>query len=290
MKFMKVLMAAGLALSLAACSSVPSGYVGVKVKLYGGDKGVDTQELGPGRYWIGINEELHLFPTFTQNACWTKGADPSCGSPNDESIGFQTIEGMTVSADIGLSYAVDTTKVADLFQKYRKGITEITDVYLRNHVRDALVTYASTRTVEDVYGRGKVEIMNSVEKSVREQIAPLGLKIENIYWIGEIRLPPKVIDSLNAKIQAVQMTQQRQNEVAQSKAEADKKIEEARGQAESIMVVAKSQAEANMILAKSLTKELVEYKAIEKWSGELPRVTGGAVPFINMDVKDKAIK
>lgn len=287
MKILKLLAIAAVSLTLGACSYVPSGHVGVKVKMYGGDKGVDTQELPPGRYWIGWNEELHLFPTFTQNACWTKGADPTCGSPNDESIGFQTIEGMTVSADIGMSYSVDTSKVSELFQKYRKGINEITDVYLRNHVRDALVTFASTKSVEDVYGRGKVEIMNQVEKEVRSQVAPLGLKIENIYWIGEIRLPPKVIDSLNAKIQAVQMTQQRQNEVAQSKAEADKKIEEARGQAESIMLVAKSQAEANIILSKSLTKELVEYKAIERWDGVLPKVSGGATPFISMDLKDK---
>lgn len=32
---------------------------------------------------------------------------------------------------------------------------EITDVYLRNMVRDAFVTVASTRAVEDVYGSGK---------------------------------------------------------------------------------------------------------------------------------------
>lgn len=288
MRSLKLLFVALIALSAAACSAVPSGHVGVKVKLYGGEKGVDAQEIGPGRYWIGFTEELHLFPTFTQNTCWTKGNDSHCGSPGDDSISFQTIEGLTVNADIGMSYAVDPTKVADLFQKYRKGINEITDVYIRNMIRDSIVNNASFRTVEDVYGRGKVEIMQKVEDEVRKQLLPIGLKVENIYWIGEIRLPPKVVESLNAKIQATQMAQQRQNEVAQAKAEADKKIEEARGQAESIMLVAKSQAEANVILAKSLTKELVEYKAVEKWDGQLPRFTGGgAIPFIDVDKAEK---
>ena len=53
--------------SAVGCSRVPPGYVGVKVNLLGGAKGVDTEELGVGRYFIGPNTELHLFPTFTQN-------------------------------------------------------------------------------------------------------------------------------------------------------------------------------------------------------------------------------
>lgn len=278
------------ALALGACSAVPSGHVGVKVKLYGSDKGVDTEELTPGRYWIGPMEELYLFPTFTQNYCWTNGADKDCGSPEgvDESIPFQTVEGMTVRANVGISYTIDPDKADTLFQKYRKGIEEITDIYLRNMVRDAIVTHASSRTVEEVYGKGKVAIMEEVIKTVRAKVEDLGILIENIYWIGEVQLPPTVVESLNAKIQATQMAQQRQNEVAQAKAEADKKIEEARGQAESIMLIAKSQAEANRILSESLTEELVRYKAIEKWNGELPRLNGGgAVPFININPDEK---
>ena len=30
-------------------------------------------------------------------------------------------------------------KVTDIFQKYRKGIDEITDIYIRNEVRDAMI-------------------------------------------------------------------------------------------------------------------------------------------------------
>ena len=42
--------------SVAACSYVPAGNVGIKVNLLGGDKGVDSEVLGVGRYWIGWNE------------------------------------------------------------------------------------------------------------------------------------------------------------------------------------------------------------------------------------------
>lgn len=271
---------------IQGCSDVPSGNVGVKVYKLGGNKGVDTEELGPGRYWIGINEELFIFPTFTQNYTWTKSSIE--GSPNDESISFQTVEGMQVNADIGISYSIKPDRVSDIFQKYRKGVAEITSIYLRNMVRDALVTTASELKVENVYGKGKTELITAVEKMVRDQVSPFGINIEKIYWIGEIRLPPSVIQALNAKIGATQKAAQRENEVAQSRAEADKKIEEARGEAESRLAVAKAEAEAIRIKGEALRENprLVELSAIEKWNGVLPQYSmGGAVPFIELPNK-----
>lgn len=96
MKIRTIALLAVLAGSVAGCSYVPAGNVGVKVNMLGGDKGVDTEVLGVGRYWIGMNEELYVFPTFMQNYVWTK--DPAEGSPNDESISFQTADGMTANA------------------------------------------------------------------------------------------------------------------------------------------------------------------------------------------------
>lgn len=278
---------AGIALvgvSLAACSTVPAGHVGVKVYLLGGSKGVDSEELGVGRYWIGMNEQLYIFPTYMQNYVWTKGVDE--GSPNDESISFQTVEGMSANADVGISYSLDPTKINKIFQTYRRGVDEITDTFLRNMVRDALVKNASTKPIEYIYGAGKAELMAAVQADVQKQVADIGIKIDKIYWIGEIRLPQTVIDSINAKNAATQMAQQRQNEVAQARAEAEKKVAEAKGEADSILLRAKAQAEANKELAASVTPELVQYKALEKWDGVLPRMTGNsAVPFVNVDPK-----
>lgn len=270
-------------LFLAACSKVPAGNVGVKFYLLGGSKGVDTEELSPGRYWIGINEELYLFPTFTQNYTWTK--EPIDGDDTDESITFQTDQGLSVNADVGISYAVDPNKVTSLFQKYRKGIEEITDVYLRNMVRDALVTEASTRQIEMVYGAGKADLLAAVEKRVRGQVEPLGIKIERLYWAGDFRLPPTVTAAIDAKIKATQFAQQRANEVAAAKAEADKAVEEARGVADSTLLKAKAEAEAIRIKGDALRENprLIELSAIEKWNGTLPTYTGGgAIPFIQV--------
>lgn len=270
------------AILLSACSKVPAGNVGIKAYLLGGSKGVDTEELGPGRYWIGINEELYLFPTFTQNYTWTKACvDGDC---ENEELGFQTVEGLAVTADVGISYRIDPSKAPLIFQKYRKGVDEITDLYLRNMVRDSLVKNASTMPIESVYGAGKTALIAAVQKDVQEQVQPIGILIEKVYWVGELRLPDVVSASINQKIKATQMAQQRENEVRQAKAEADKVIAAARGTAESKITIAKADAEAMALKGAALRSnpELLDLAKIEKWNGQLPRVTGGVVPMMNI--------
>ena len=65
----KVLLAVAV-LGLAGCDNVPVGNVGIIVHKLGGAKGVDSEEVGVGRYWLGINDELFTFPTYSQNESW----------------------------------------------------------------------------------------------------------------------------------------------------------------------------------------------------------------------------
>ncbi len=274
-KFTKFLTIAAVFL-LAACSDVPVGHVGIKVFKFGGDKGVDHEVLPVGRYWIGVNEALYTFPTYTQTDTWRRG------SQKDESITFQTKEGLSVNGDFGIQFSVDPKKVPVLFQKYRRGIDEISDLFLRNEVRDAAVNLASSQSVEYIYGEGKAKFVDEIEEAVRKRIGDQGINIEKVYVIDNFRLPPQVTEAINAKIQATQIAIQRQNEIVTARAEADKKIEAARGEAESIKTVAKGQAEANELVSKSLTPELLENKRLEKWDGKNPtHVLGNAsVPLV----------
>lgn len=273
---------------IRGCSTVPAGNVGVIVHLLGGSKGVDSEEVGVGRYWLGINDEMYLFPTFTQNDTW---------EGEKEAISFQTREGLNVTADIGISYHIDPDKVTTVFQKYRKGISEISDIYLRNIVRDALVKASSTQEVETVYGQGKTALLEKVEETVRKDVEPIGIVIEHIYWVGTLRLPPTVVAAIDAKIGATQKAAQRENEIQQTKAEAQKAIEQAKGEAESTLAVARAsaeavkiqgEAEASAIEAKSKAlnqnPQLVQYEIAQKWNGALPTTTFGAssVPMLQL--------
>lgn len=279
-----------LVLSMLGCQKVPAGNVGVKVYLLGTSKGVEVEELKPGRYWIGINEDLYLFPTFTQTYTWM--------GQNGEHIGFQTVEGLGVNADIGITYRIDPEMATEVFQKYRRGVDEITDLYLRNMVRDALVKNASTMPVESVYGAGKAELIDKVQADVTSQVDSLGIKIEKVYWIGEIRIPEIVQDAISNKIRATQVAQQRENEIRQAEAAAEIQIAEARGVAESNLTRARAEAQAieaiGVAQAKTIEMKgaalrdnpgLVELTKAEKWNGSLPQITGGVTPFVQFQTK-----
>lgn len=263
---------------------VPAGYRGVIVNLYGSDKGVSEQSAGVGRYYMGWNREMYLFPTFLQNNSWTDA----------QAIAMQTSEGLSIRTSVGITYKISPDNVVKVFQKYRLGIEEITNTFLHNQARDAMNEVASTMTVEAIYGAGKEKFISKVNEIVKKEAAENGIEVDKIYLVGSFELPPNVVESINTKIQATQNAMRVENEVATSRAEAQKTIVDAKAAAErrvieaeanakQITLNAESQAKANKILAASLTPEFVQYQAILKWDGQLPTTNaGGAVPFINL--------
>lgn len=278
------IIVAALLLVCTACTKVPAGTVGVMVDLYGSSKGVQAQQVGPGRYWVGYNQDLFIFPTFTQTRTWSaKNRDDNL----DESITFQSMDGSVINTDAGVTFHVEPDKVSVLFQRYRKGIDEITEVYVHNMVRDGFVEEASHLSVEQVYGSGKSALIDTVQKRVQDQVRPFGLVIEKVYLVGTLRLPPNVVSAINSKNSAIQLAEQRKNELVQSQAEAQKEIAKANGTAQSLLINAEAEAKALRLRGDALrdSPSLVQLNAVEKWDGHLPNVNGGAVPFISVAAK-----
>jgi regulator of protease activity HflC (stomatin/prohibitin superfamily) len=257
--------------AMVACMKVPVGSVGIMVDLYGSDKGVLPKELGPGRYYVGYNQELFTFPTYTQTYTWTRSLTE--GRAQDESFTFNSVEGISVNADVGITLHVDPTKTAELFQKYRRGMDEILDTFVHNLVRDALNERSSTMPIEDIYGKGKAQLIADAQKTVQDQLNPVGIVVEKLYLVSAPRLPDAIITAINNKMKATQMAEQRNNEIAQAEAEKTIKIKEAEGEAQSIKIKGDALRD---------NPGLVQLEAVRKWDGHLPNVSGGAVPFIQV--------
>jgi regulator of protease activity HflC (stomatin/prohibitin superfamily) len=259
-----------MAFGIFGCNNVPQGYVGVLVKTMGSNKGVENEVAGVGRYWAQPGVDLYLFPTFQQNYVWTASAHE--GSPVNEEMTFQDIDGTNISADVGIAYQIDVDKVAKLFSTYRLGIEEITHAQLRNIVRNEFSNAAGKMHVSEIIGAQKEDLLKAVTKAVNAQTEPVGIHVINLYAVGAMRPPQGVTDALNAKIQATQKAMQVENEVAEAKAQAEKAIAIARGE-----------AEANRLKTASITPQLIQYEALQKWNGTLPMVQGGnATPLINL--------
>lgn len=291
LKNIKRVVFAGLialgAIGLTGCerATVPAGYVGVKVDLYGDEKGVQQQEVGVGKYWLTWNEEIYQFPTFNQLNNY------------EQPFNFQTKDSMTVTAKVGVEYYVDRSKVTKIFQTYRKGVQEITDVNIRQNISDALIKEAGTMDIGTLAGDGKSQLLDRVTQTLKAKLDPIGIVIVKLSYTDDLGYPPQVTASINAKIEATQKALLRENEIQQTKAEAQKQIEAARGEAESQRLQAQGQADAKVALAKgeaesiqlrgdALRKnpEIMQLEAINKWDGKTPTIMGGngAVPFVNL--------
>lgn len=251
---------------------ISPGYVGVVVDLFGDNKGVEVREKHVGMHWIAPWKRVFTFPVFEQNDTW-EGKDE---------FHFQTSEGLACSADIGITYHLRPEAIPRIFGKYRRGMDEITHIFIRNYIRDAINKSASKMKIEDLYGPGKEAFLDEVQSHVQGDLTVIGIEVSRIYLIGRFHFPANVIAALNSKIEAIQRAQQRENELREAEAQARKLVAQAEGDAKCKVIEAEAQAEANLLMIESITDELLMKQLIEKWDGHLPQIIGGVTPMIQM--------
>ena len=281
MKKMKgLLLVAIVAITMVSCSTVPAGNVGIKFYLLGSDKGVDYQVLTPGRYWIGVNEKLFLFPTQHQTMVWT--ADQREGSPSDEHFDFQSKEGLQLKGNFAIEYHIKAPNVPSVFETYKQGADEVSQIILRNVMRDAINESASYFTAAEIFGQKKMQFMDSVKVNAKQLAEVKKFTIDNVYLLGNIIPPASVVTALNNKIKAKEIAQQTENELRQTEAEAKKVIAKADGEAQAILRKAEAQAKANRMIQQSITNALIDYEKVKRWDGKLPQVTGGGGVLLNL--------
>jgi regulator of protease activity HflC (stomatin/prohibitin superfamily) len=245
--------------------AVAPGHVGVVVDMFGDSKGVESKELHVGIHFIPPWKQVYQFPVFEQNHAWEGERD---------AFNFQTSEGLAVSAEVGITYHLQADCIPVIFAKYRKGMNEITHIFIRNYIRDAINKSASKMKIEDLYGSGKEMFFDEVEEHVKSDLKKIGIEISRIYLIGRFHFPQTVVNALNSKIEAIQRAQQRENELREAEAEAKKQIAKAEGRARCSVLQAEAEAQANLLLSSSVTPQLIQWQATQKWDGKLPQVVG----------------
>jgi regulator of protease activity HflC (stomatin/prohibitin superfamily) len=122
------------------------------------------------------------------------------------------------------------------------------------------------------------EVRNMMVETLRNKLESRNIIVEDISII-DFKFSP----SFTAAIENAQV--QRQNSIAaenklkQIEFEAKQRVTQAQGEAEAIKIQAQAiQAQGG--------REYVQLQAINKWSGTLPLVTGGSIPFINLELNN----
>ena len=154
-----LLVLCAAALAAAGCTKVEPGYAGVRVNLYGSQRGVSSLPLVTGRVWYNpMTEEIYQFPTYMQNVVWTRSVTE--GRAFDESFTANSREGVPFNFDVGVSYQMEADKVPSIFLKFREDAHTLTTVYVRNQVRDAFSIEASKMAIMDIVGPGKPHLLD----------------------------------------------------------------------------------------------------------------------------------
>ncbi len=261
---------------------IEAGYTGIEVNLAGSQRGASQIPIRTGWvFYSPLTTQIIEFPTYVQTVKWTK--DVTEGHPINEEMGFNSKEGMEISVDVSLSYAIEPTKVPDFYVKYRVNNLDLfTHGILRDIVRNSLNEVASTYNVEDIYGEKKAQFLHQVEQQIQDKVSNVGVGIQQFGFIGAPRVPAVIATAITAKAQAIQEAERATNQLATTQAEAAKKIAEAEGDAKSTVTRAQGEADANRIRQTSVTPQLLELRRLEnqrayidKWNGQLPSVQAG---------------
>lgn len=268
MNFKNVLLLGLASVSLAACSRVDPGHVGIKVNNWGSDAGVSSTALGVGTYYAGPGTSIYEYPVYTSTYTWSRATNE--GEKANEEFSFADKNGLTVTADVAVSYHVDSSKAPILFQKYRTDMQGIVNGPLRAVVREAFNAHAGTLAVEEIYGGGRTKLLSDVQEDVRRTFKDSGLIVEQVYWASPIRVPDAIMKQINQKIANEQQALAAQAAVATAEANARARIADAEGRAKAMQV------EASAI---STNPQILQLRAIEKWDGKYPQYVGGGMPL-----------
>lgn len=225
---------------------IPAGYVGVVYNIHG----VEDKPLSQGWHKVGLFDKVIKYPTKTKTI-------------NFDSIGVATSDGKNIDIDMAFNFNVDPTKAVGLYNKF--GAVEVDDIansYLKTRLRDASRKVISKYSVIDIYGEKSSQAQSEIQELFSKDVENLGFIVEGL-TLGIPKADKETQTAIDERVKASQNLEKKNIE-----------IETAKKEAERLRIEAEGIAEYNRIISNSLTPELIQQKAIEKWNGVTPQVTG----------------
>ncbi len=267
-----------LVLVPSSLTYISPGHIGIVIHRAGG--GVDNVPLGPGLHTRNpLFTAIVEYPTFMQTLVLTR--TPTEGSRNNDEINVNSKEGQPLALDVSMSFELDAPKVPQLYQTFRTDVQTIQHTYVKQAIRQSLQEVVGNEEIAAIIGPKKFEVTSRVSRLLEQRLSPYGILVKQ-FTINELRAPPSVIEAINQKNVMQQQALTAQNELQKNTFQAQGDSIKAVGRAKAILAEAEAQSKANRLLSESITPTLVQYEMSKRWNGQMPQVTGGAMPMIQM--------
>lgn len=257
---------------------IEPGHVGIVIHRAGG--GVDPQPLGPGFHLRNpLFTQIQEYPTFMQTLVLTRGNTE--GSPNNDEINVNSVEGQPLSLDVSMSFELNPAKVPALYQTFRTDVQTISHGFIKQAIRQSLQEVVGQEQIAEILGPKKAEVVTRTQALLQKRLDPYGMEVKQ-FTLNEFRAPPAVMEAISLKNVMQQQGLTAQNELQKNQFQAQGDSIKAAGRAKAILTEAEAQARANELLSRSITTNLVQYEMAKRWNGQMPQVTGGAMPMLQL--------
>lgn len=176
----------------------------------------------------------------------------------------------SVETVLAINYRVDTSKSYSIYKNIGADYENVLVVPAVNEVLKAITaTYTAEQSVTN-----RVLISEGLVSGLNEKLNSIGLYVTDVNIIN--------FDFSEVFIAAIEEKQVAQQKLLKAETEKQTAITFAEAEAEATKIRAEGEAAANKTISESLTQEIIENKKIEKWNGELPRVTGGSSTLVDL--------
>ncbi|WP_207952155.1 prohibitin family protein [Paenibacillus turpanensis] len=179
----------------------------------------------------------------------------------------------TVTTTLAVNYHLDGTTVNNMYQKvgleYRARIVDPA-------ISESLKAVTAQYTAEDLISK-RSEVSAKVKEVLADKLGVYNMVLDEIN-ITEFKFSEEFDRAIEQKQIAEQQALKSKLDLERIKIEKEQEITRAQAQAEALRLQ-KQEVTAELIQLREIEAQL---KAIEKWDGKLPNVTGGAAPFINV--------
>ena len=238
-----------LVLSVLFCSSfrtIKSGQVGIRVRF---GKVVSSQMNEGVNFKIPVIEKI-----VKMNIQVQKTEIETESSSKDLQL---------VNMKLAVNYKIDGKKAKDL---YKNVGTKYEDVILQPAIQESIKAVTSKYTAEELITK-RNEVSIESMKELDNKVKKYGIIIDN-FNITNFNFSEEFNKAIEEKQVAEQKVLTAKQELERAKVEAEKKV-----------TIAEAEKQANDLKIQSLTDNIIKEKMIEKWNGELPKVTGNGSVF-----------
>lgn len=270
-----------LALLIAIFSSysvISPGNTGVIFNVWTGSLRTVPQGIAWKMPWI---TQVQSYPTALRTYTMVRRSGEG-SSQGDDSIDLPTREGQHITQDISVTYSTTEDSAAQVFKAFRGAdVSDIENTFVRRTIITVAQNTAGQMSLSEVISSKRNDLQENIQKSLSVELEKMGFHLDKVN-LGASHLPQSLETQMQQKMAAQQQAQQAEYELQKQQMLAKAEVAKAEGEAQSILVRAKAQSEANRLLQATLSQALIQSKAIDKWDGVLPQVSGGNTPFINL--------